>query len=105
MISRIWHCWTLPENADAFEALQRNETYVGFQERHIPGYRGIQMFRREAGGEVEFMTVMWFDTLEAVRLFAGDDYEAAVIAPKARRLLARCEARTRHYEVCADMQG
>jgi hypothetical protein len=54
------------------------------------------------GAEVEFVTIMWFDSLDAVRSFAGEDYEVAVVPQKARALLARFDARSQHYEVRAD---
>jgi heme-degrading monooxygenase HmoA len=99
MISRIWHGWATPQNADAYEALLKEEIFTGIEDRQIPGYRGIQLLRRAAGDEVEFVTIMRFDDLEAVRLFAGDDYEVAVVPPKARALLSRFDARSQHYEV------
>jgi len=104
MISRIWHGWTTPENADAYEALLKEEIFVGIGARQIEGYQGIQLFRRNVGGrdvgdEVEFVTVMWFASLDAVRVFAGDDYEVAVVPPKARALLSRFDARSQHYQV------
>jgi antibiotic biosynthesis monooxygenase (ABM) superfamily enzyme len=99
MIVRLWHGWTAPANADAYEALLREEIFAGIAGRQIPGYRGIQLLRRAVGDEVEFVTVMRFDDLDAVRRFAGDDYEAAVVPPKARAILARFEARSQHYEV------
>jgi antibiotic biosynthesis monooxygenase (ABM) superfamily enzyme len=99
MISRIWHGWTVPANADAYEALLKSEIFTGIQSRNIPGYRGIHLLRRDAGDEVEFITIMWFDSLEAVRIFAGEDYEAAVVPPKARALLAHFDARSQHYTV------
>ncbi len=101
MISRIWHGWTTPENADPYEALLRNEIFPGIQDRRIAGYRGIHLFRRDLGPEVEFITVMWFDSLDAVRAFAGDDYELAVVPAKAHALLSRFDARSQHYEVRA----
>ncbi len=104
MISRIWHGWTTPGNADTYEALLKSEIFVGIQGRQIPGYRGIQLFRREVGDEVEFITVMWFDSIEAVRTFAGEDYEVAVVPPKARAVLSHFDARSQHYEVRAEMQ-
>jgi heme-degrading monooxygenase HmoA len=70
--------------------------------RRIDGYRGIQLLRRSSGAEVEFVTVMWFDTLDAVRAFAGEDYEVAVVPPKARALLSHFDERSQHYEVKAD---
>ncbi len=103
MISRVWHGWTSPSNADKYEALLETEIFAGIQNRSIPGYRGIQLFRRDVGDEVEFVTVMWFDSLDAVRLFAGEDYEAAVVPPKARQVLARFDPRSQHYEVRAEL--
>jgi antibiotic biosynthesis monooxygenase (ABM) superfamily enzyme len=103
MISRVWHGWTTPGNADAYEALLKEEIFVGIAAREIVGYRGIHLFRRDLGGEVEFVTVMWFDSLEAVRAFAGEAYEVAVVPPKARALLSRFDARSQHYEVRAEM--
>jgi heme-degrading monooxygenase HmoA len=99
MIGRIWHGWTTPENADAYETLLKSEIFTGIGNRHIPGYRGIQLLRRNFDDEVEFITIMMFDSLEAVRIFAGDDYEVAVVPPKARALLLRFDARSQHYEV------
>ena len=99
MISRIWHGYTTPANADVYENLLREEIFVGIHDRHIPGFQEIQLFRRDAGDEVEFITVMWFDSLDAVRLFAGDDYAAAVVPPKARLVLKRFDERSQHYEV------
>ena len=101
MISRIWHGWTSPGNADAYEALLKSEIFVGIRDRQIAGFCGIQLFRRDLGVDAEFVTVMWFDSLDAVRAFAGEDYEVAVVPPKARALLARFDARSQHYEVRA----
>ena len=105
MISRVWHGWTMPANADAYEALLKSEIFTGIQGRQIAGYRGIHLFRRNIGDEVEFVTVMWFDTIEAVRVFAGEDYEVAVVPQKARALLSRFDARSQHYEVKAEMKA
>lgn len=99
MIARIWHGWTAPGNADAYEALLRSEIFHGIASRGIEGFRGIDLLRRDAQGEVEFVTVMWFDSLDAVRAFAGDDCEVAVVPPKARALLAHYDERSAHFEV------
>jgi antibiotic biosynthesis monooxygenase (ABM) superfamily enzyme len=101
MISRIWHGWTTPANADAYEALLKNEIFTGIRDRQIAGYRGIHLFRRNLGKEIEFVTIMWFDSIDAVRAFAGEDYEVAVVPPKARALLSRFDARSQHYEARA----
>ena len=98
MISRIWHGWTTRENAAAYEALLRSEIMPGIANRNIPGLRGAHLLRRDVSEGVEFVTILWFDTLDAVREFAGDDYEAAVVPEKARRLLTRFDARSQHYE-------
>ena len=105
MIGRIWHGWTAPENADAYDALLREEIFINIQNRNIAGYRGINLFRRDLGREVEFVTIMWFDSLDDVRAFAGEEYETAVVPPKARVLLAHFDTRSQHYEVRADLKG
>jgi antibiotic biosynthesis monooxygenase (ABM) superfamily enzyme len=102
MISRIWHGWTIPANADAYETLLKAEIFLGIQQRQIPGYRGIQLLRRDQDGEVEFVTIMRFDSIDAVRVFAGEDYEVAVVPEKARALLSRFDARSQHYQVKAE---
>jgi len=82
MISRIWHGWTTRENADAYEQLLRTEIFSGIAKRSIQGYRGIHLLHRDIEEGVEFVTIMWFDSLDAVRAFAGDDYEVAVVPPQ-----------------------
>lgn len=98
-IARIWHGWTAPENADAYERLLRGVIFVRIAGRSIAGFRGIQLLRRDVPGAVEFVTQMWFDSLEAVRDFAGEDYEAAVVPAEARALLSRFDERSAHYHV------
>lgn len=102
MIGRIWHGWATAANADAYESLLKHEIFVGIQNRDIDGYRGIQLLRRELADEVEFVTIMWFDSLDAVRAFAGEDYEVAVVPPRARALLSHFDARSQHYSVQQD---
>jgi hypothetical protein len=99
MISRIWHGWTTPENADKYEALLREEIFVGIHDRKINGFRNIQLLRRDVGHEVEFITIMLFDSLNSVREFAGEDYEGAVVPAKARKLLSRFDERSQHYQL------
>lgn len=99
MIARIWHGWTTPVNADAYEKLLRTEIFAGIENRRIDGFLGIDLLRRERAEEVEFVTVMWFASLDAVRTFSGVDYERAVVPPSARALLGRFDARSAHYEV------
>lgn len=99
MISRIWHGWTTPENADVYESVLKNEILPGIQHRRIPGYRGIDLLRRESDRETEFITISWFDTWDAIREFAGPDYEQAVILPKDRVFLSRYDSQVQHYDV------
>ncbi len=98
MITRIWHGWTTPANAPSYEALLREEIFTGIEQRKIPGYHGISLLRRDLGSEVEFVTLMWFADLDAVRSFAGAEYETAVVPPEARALLSRFDARSAHYD-------
>jgi hypothetical protein len=99
MISRIWHGWTTPENADRYESLLKTEIFPGILTRKIAGFRRIELLRRALEREVEFITVMWFESWEAVKEFAGDHMDHAVVPPKARALLARFDDRSQHYEV------
>jgi len=99
VIGRIWHGYTTPENADVYESLLKEEIFTGIRDRHIPGFQEIQLFRRDLEDEAEFITIMWFDSIEAVRLFAGEDYEVAVVPPKAKALLLHFDEHSQHYEV------
>ena len=99
MICRIWHGWTTPANADAYERLLREEVFVRILGRHIAGFRGIELLRHPLADEVEFVTMMWFDSLDAVRTFAGEEYEVAVVPPAARAVLSHFDSRSAHYEV------
>jgi heme-degrading monooxygenase HmoA len=105
MIVRIWHGWTAPGNADKYEALLKEEIFVGIQNRHIHGFKSIQLLRREDGEGVEFVTIMWFDSLDAVREFAGENYEVAVVPEKARAVLSHFDERSQHYEIRAERRG
>lgn len=98
MITRIWRGWTTPENAAAYQDLLLNEIFPGIASRNIAGYRGISLARRDQDAEIEFVTIMWFDSIAAVRAFAGDNCEIAVVPPKARAVLARFDERSAHYE-------
>ena len=105
MIARIWHGWTKPENADKYEKLLKEEIFPGIAAKQVSGYREIQLLRRPIGNdEVEFITIMWFDSWSAVKQFAGEDYEQAYVPAKARAVLARFDERSRHYEVRKDLE-
>jgi antibiotic biosynthesis monooxygenase (ABM) superfamily enzyme len=97
MISRIWHGWTTPENADAYEDLLNEVIFPGIAAKNVAGYMGLQLLRRELPAEVEFTTIMWFDDLDAVKEFAGkEDYEKSYVPDVARQLLSRFDDRAAH---------
>ncbi len=100
MIGRIWHGWTTRENADHYESLLKQEIFSGIAEKKVSGYKGIQLFRRPLNNdEVEFVTIMQFDSWDAVKEFAGEDYERAYVPAAAREVLARLDERSQHYEI------
>ena len=105
MIDRIWHGWTTQQNAEKYEALLKEEIFVEIQNRHIPGFKSIKLLRRQVAQEVEFITIMTFDSLDAVREFAGEDYEAAVVPEKARQVLSHFDGRSQHYEMVVEQAG
>jgi Antibiotic biosynthesis monooxygenase len=97
MIARHWRGWTKHENADAYERLLRETVLPGLKK--IAGYRGGYVFRSEGPDETEFVVVNLFESLEAVRSFAGPDYAVPVFEPEARELLSKIEPTARHYDV------
>lgn len=99
MICRIWRGWTTPDNADAYEAVVRGEVIPGIEARRIPGFRHIDLMRRDLDGEVEFVTIMWFDDLDSIKAFVGEDYAVSHVPPAAQAVLARYDERAAHYEV------
>ena len=97
MIMRIWRGWTTTANAATYEGLLRSEIVPGILARNVPGFLGIALVRREIGDEVEFATLMRFASLDAVKEFAGEDHEVAVVPEKARAVLKRFDERSQHY--------
>jgi hypothetical protein len=99
MICRLWRGWTTPENADAYERVVRGEVIPDIEARGMPGFRHIDLMKREAGAEVEFQTLMWFDSLDAIMAFVGEDYAVSHVPDPARAVLKRFDERAAHYEV------
>lgn len=99
MIFRIWHGWTTQTNASIYENLLKEEIFPDIAAKKVSGYRGIQLLRRELDNEVEFITIMQFDSLEAVKQFAGEDYEKSYVPDKARSVLSRHDDKSQHYEM------
>ena len=99
MICRLWRGWTRPENADAYQRIVHHEVIPGIEARQIPGFRHIDLMKRDLGGEIEFQTLMWFDSLDAIKAFMGEDYSVSHVPPQARAVLKRFDERATHYEV------
>jgi hypothetical protein len=99
MICRLWRGWTTPENADAYEAIVRGQVIPGIEARAIPGFLHIDLMCRSLGDEVEFQTLMWFDSLDSIRAFMGEDYAVSHVPVEARAVLKRFDDRAAHYEV------
>ena len=97
MIARVWHGYTKPEHADAYESMLKPELLPGISK--VKGYRGSYLLRRQAGEEIEFITIILWDSLDAVRAVAGPNYEAAVVPEERRQYLSRYDANAGHFEV------
>jgi antibiotic biosynthesis monooxygenase (ABM) superfamily enzyme len=97
VIARVWHGYTKPENADAYESLLKPELLPGISK--VPGYQSSYLLRRDAGSEVEFVTIMLWDSIESIRAVTGPDYETAVIPEERRKYLSRHDAKSAQYEV------
>jgi antibiotic biosynthesis monooxygenase (ABM) superfamily enzyme len=99
MITRVWRGWTTTGNADAYERFLLVELFPSM--RSIPGFDGAAVLRRSEGDEVGFVTLTRFESLDAIRAFAGDDCETPVLEPRALELLSRYEERAVHYETAS----
>jgi heme-degrading monooxygenase HmoA len=97
VIARIWHGYSRPEHADAYEAMLKPELLPGIGK--VKGYRGSFLLRKEKDAEVEFITIILWDSIDAIRAVAGADYETAVIPEERRQYLSRYDAKASHYEI------
>jgi hypothetical protein len=98
VILRYWRGWTTPGNAEAYETLVSGTILPGIAAPALAGYHGAYLLRRNLGHEVEFATIMLFDSIKNVRAFAGDDYETAYVPPAARKVVARFDEQSAHSE-------
>ena len=103
MTARIWHGYTTPENAAVYENLLKTEIFPGIAAKHIPGYGKVQLLKRELTDEVEFTTIMWFDSLDSVKAFVGPDYETAYVPDKARAVLSRFDEKSVHVDLVEEI--
>jgi heme-degrading monooxygenase HmoA len=99
MIARIWHGYTTKGNAGSYEKLLKEEVFVGIAHKNIKGYKGIRLLRRELEDETEFTTIMQFESIEDVKMFAGEDYETAYVPAKARLILKRFDPKSVHCQI------
>ena len=98
MILRVWRGWTNAENAERYEELIRSRIFPGILGKTIAGLEGLELFRRPLEAEVEFMTLMRFASWDAVKAFAGPNWDVSVVPPAARAVLARFDERAAHYD-------
>lgn len=99
MICRIWRGWTTPDNAAQYERIVLSQVIPGIEARTISGFRQIDLLRHDEGDEIEFTTLMWFDSLDDVRGFMGEDYSVSHVPAAARAVLSRFDERALHAEV------
>jgi heme-degrading monooxygenase HmoA len=100
MIARIWHGYTKQEHADAYEAQLKPELLPGLSK--VAGYKGSCLLRRNLpDGDVEFITMILWESIDSIKAVAGPDYEVAVIPEERRQYLSRFDARASHFEVAA----
>lgn len=105
MIRRMWRGWTTPDNADAYERLLQERIFPGIVARGIDGLHGLEAWRRTADGEVEFVTVLSFTSLDAAAEFTGGDPARSVVPDAARALLARFDEHSLHYHLAITAPG
>jgi antibiotic biosynthesis monooxygenase (ABM) superfamily enzyme len=99
MIARMWHGWTTNSDADAYERLLRTKILPSIAAKNLPGYHRAHLMRRQGDGEVEFVTILWFDSLDGVRALAGEAYETAYVPREAQALLDRFDSHAQHYQL------
>lgn len=104
MICRLWRGWTTVENAEAYQRVVHTKVIPGIEARKIAGFRHIDLMKRHCADEVEFQTLMWFDSLDAITDFMGKDYAVSHVPAEARAVLKRFDERAIHFEVIDQRQ-
>ena len=98
-VKRVWHGWTTKENADAYQHILLNEVIPGIEAKEIPGLRKFEVMRIELDDEVEFVTMITFDSVQNVIAFQGEDYKKAYVPDAAQQVLKRWDLECPHYEM------
>ncbi len=98
-IKRMWHGWTTKENADKYQNILNNEVLPSIEAKKIPGYIKIEVLKIELETEVEFVTIMTFESLQNVIDFQGEDYKKCYVPDEAQKVLKRWDQESTHYEL------
>jgi antibiotic biosynthesis monooxygenase (ABM) superfamily enzyme len=98
-IRRVWHGWTTPENAEDYWNILSTIVIPGIEAKEIEGYRGIEVLRRDHEEEVEFLTIMTFDSIQSVIDFQGEDYERCYVPEPAQAVLKRWDMKSARFEI------
>ena len=106
-VARVWRGWTTVENADAYQEVAEGQVFPAIMERNIPGLLGAQVMRSDdvVAGEIEFTTIIWFDSLDSVTGFMGEDYRRAHLPDSARAVLKRFDTHATHLHLMAEFEG
>ena len=98
-IKRVWHGWTTKENADNYQNILNKEVLSSIEAMKIPGYKKIEVLRIELEDEVEFVTIMTFESLQNVIDFQGENYKRCYVPDVAQKVLKRWDLESTHYEL------
>ena len=98
-IKRVWHGWTTKENADAYQSILNEEVLPGIEAKKIPGYKKIEVLRTDLDDEVEFVTIMTFESPQNVIDFQGENYKRCYVPDVAQKVLKRWDLESTHYEL------
>ena len=97
-VKRIWHGWTTKENAGKYQTILKNEVLPSIEAKKIPGFQKIDVLRMELEDEVEFVTIMTFESIQNVMAFQGEDYKRCYVPDVAQKVLKRWDREAAHYE-------
>ncbi|MEX0330747.1 MAG: antibiotic biosynthesis monooxygenase [Puniceicoccaceae bacterium] len=98
-IKRVWHGWTTLEDADAYQDILLNKVIPGIEAKKISGLRKFEVLRIAKKDEVEFVTMMTYDSLEDVIGLQGKDYKKCYVPDVAQQVLKRWDQKAIHYEL------
>lgn len=99
MVARIWYGYTTTENADSYYSILINSVIPGIEEMNISGFKKIDVLKRNLQQEVEFITIMYFESIENIKDFVGEDFEVAHVPKEAQPYLKRWDRTSSHFEL------